>query len=1155
MSLSVIFSNSLDALAEQLIERLGNDWKDPFHPPELIVPSAYTFQWLQSKVVDRFGIDAVWSYRYLEKFLWDALNGPTDTQGRTPTPAGLLQLHIMRLLQKRPHPWLRGPFAAEIIPDRLMQMSETLAGLFLEYFSSRDGLIDAWENGKDFFTLDKGAREKADEQFQRELYGALARENGLWTIANARRRLADAPGAASPRPVYLFNVTGLGLVYYNLLATIAETRDVVAWILNPCAAFWEDVLTVRERRGKERKTLRTFGALRDKDLSIVDEDENPLLRSWGDYGKKIVKAWSERAADYAATEYIECPPLTNGASGTLLQRIQNALLYRMPGENAEAGRPSHDGSLSLYACKGRLRQLELLRDWLWEQIRSADDDNRDLPLEEIGVYFPDPRAYAAEIALVFDAWPRGHALHVPWGFEGRAEPADTLFASAVDAYLALMEGGFTRPQVMAFLSNPLVMEKTGITDNDLDVFRRWVRELGIFRGFDAAHRGKIDHKNEPAHTWEQGMDRLLLGIVANRAVTIGNREYLPYRDIDTGDSALAARFIGAVQRLWDDRRTLQQALCGAENGWETGASTLHANLKNWVGANGPEDAATGDGFFTALDRVAGKGDLLPQCIAAEGENAAMPLFLRWARSLVPAAGAPGRGNVQGKAVVFRALRPGAVFPHRVCALVGFGAREFPGERSGDDALDLRRYRPQSDDADIVVKNRHAFLEAVVCARERLALFYQSMDAATGEETPPAGALLELLSAAGLDVKSFRTVTPLLAGAGDDKGEGPAPDPFPVMDPAIGSLAQFTQSTSENPPLPRNEKPPETGLYRLTLSALKRWLDDPFTAKARRALGRDDDDETVDELCDEEPFATPFLGRLGLIREVWESALLAIVKNHGAVLSANDRRERLQRLFDAAWRERSLRQELPEGMFAAIDAARLFDAASVMLEKLRETAEGLTSGATFELLRIARPGIGGAMEKQGLLFEDIHTSGGRVTLLGAPMVGAWTGATLNLFVCSWPKADGAARLKNAVLPWLFAEAFASAKRLDFDLTIHEIGADNDFRFTVAVNNEQARHHLQTILTSYMDDTAVEHLPMVAIAELARSGRPLAALTDDAVTQWLLDDAGKEANALYRNYSPFVDLTAPRCVVNAAATATVRYGALVNTCYPPETGRCG
>jgi exodeoxyribonuclease V gamma subunit len=377
MPLSVFFSNSLNVLAELFANRLLHDWKDPFEPPVIIVPSVQVAHWLRDTFQKKQGIDAVWNHCFLDRFIQEQIPQYKEKTGakeeKNITSAEFLHLSILRLLQKvtkEQYPWLYGPPDAEAekpIPERLLQLSADISRLFLEYFSSRIELPDAWGAGKNFFSEGKTEREKEDEKFQRELYKKLIDNDEIWTIAHElrmlRRQLLPAAAAGENRPVYLFNVSGMGMAYHEFLALEAKKRDIIAYILNPCAAFWEDVKTIRDLRRERKWSLKK---LRDYKEQDADSEENPLLRSWGDFGKRMIKMWSERAGDYANTEYLEKPAIAEGEKGNILHEIQQTVLSRAPGRQIAPGsdRQESDGSLEVFACKGRLRQFEVLRDWI-----------------------------------------------------------------------------------------------------------------------------------------------------------------------------------------------------------------------------------------------------------------------------------------------------------------------------------------------------------------------------------------------------------------------------------------------------------------------------------------------------------------------------------------------------------------------------------------------------------------------------------------------------------------------------------------------------------------------------------------------------------------------------------------------------------------------
>lgn len=202
MALHLHFSDHLDVLLPQLLQDLGESWKDPMEPPRVVVPSPSTGNWLQLRMARDLGAVANLPMLTLERLLWRALEPSADMRllGApvvSQVLAALLRTHLesMDPVFDPVRAYMESA-STGIDENKLLQLSGRLAALLCEYEYNRPpvwnpdrkrwvehtGVDEAWLSGRRFFAE---ADEKT-EGWQRVLYQELfSKENGKFSMAGS----------------------------------------------------------------------------------------------------------------------------------------------------------------------------------------------------------------------------------------------------------------------------------------------------------------------------------------------------------------------------------------------------------------------------------------------------------------------------------------------------------------------------------------------------------------------------------------------------------------------------------------------------------------------------------------------------------------------------------------------------------------------------------------------------------------------------------------------------------------------------------------------------------------------------------------------------------------------------------------------------------
>lgn len=456
MPAQLYFSNSPAVLLDKLAENLA--WDDPFASPNIATANPSMRRWVQMRLADKLGISANIDFMLLERLLWRRLAElDVEREAANRKPARLLDEQglegfILSLCLTHPPDEIRayldeGASDATAYAQRLGQLARKLAGYFREYEYSRvpehgrKGLTQLWKEGEDCFRgfLDKKAGRIAHrqveklEKWQKAVYHAIFKTGGLRDTLGERtgqyaytlpqfaemvlaqkRPTPDRPDT----PIYhLFGLSQISPFHRSLIRRLSDPEALpqrhsgfYIYSLNPCAVYWEDVLTPKARRkkiqedllqrqqflgwrqlsGDEKDRIRLdLEALQKEELHL-DADENPLLSRWGGPGRENTQLWSQLTG-YDFHDYFVEPE-----APTVLSTVQRAVLHRS-GALPQSERLRQDSSLQILACPEIHREVETVHDSIIANLL----ENPGLNPEDIAIMVPDMDRYRNIIESVF----------------------------------------------------------------------------------------------------------------------------------------------------------------------------------------------------------------------------------------------------------------------------------------------------------------------------------------------------------------------------------------------------------------------------------------------------------------------------------------------------------------------------------------------------------------------------------------------------------------------------------------------------------------------------------------------------------------------------------------------------------------------------------
>ncbi len=889
-------------------------------------------------------------------------------------------------------------------------------------------------------------------------------DDGRWVptpcLPWARRRARVAAPVVPPLAV--FGVAALARAQLEALSDVAATSDVTIYVLDPCRELWDDVSS-RGRAGDA--------------AAVID----PLLLSlWGKPVRDTLGALVERTGGDLEERFVEVQRTT------VLGALLGDVVERRSAPADSAAELPH--GVAVMACPNVRREIEVIAD----AARARLDADPTLRAHEIGVWLAAGSGaverYLAQAPAAFEAvGVPCHLVDAPIDDCGRV-------GEAVLALLELPTSAMRRADLLRVMTHPAVL--AGYPHVDAADWVRWAEALGIAHGADAdAHDGTYLDAYPGQFHWDQGVRRLALGAFMSDErgpVRMAGVDIAP-EEVRPEHQASAATFALLVRSLCADAAWLAT---------HTGPLARGGDLRRprrCVPRAGQRRRAPRLERVRASSRASRGSMSRPRGRLSRGPRVRGAAAHRRAR---------GRGEPLAAGVMIAPLRAMRAVPFRVVFVAGLDEGAFP---AGDQPspLDLRT-TPRPGDVSPRDRDRHAFFEAVLGARESLALSYVAVDATSGAPLGPSSVVLELADALApyLGAPSSRDALAAITQRHAlhrhaDRGAAPRPaiarerwaagvrdalrahliaggHPVPDEDGLLALLAHPSQAQLRGalalveapPPLAAGSAPRP-----LSIANLRGFLEYPIQAWAQVVLGLHELPDGSAAHDSDEPFHVDRPARALLLREV-----LATWLRDGGDLDAR---------YDATVRDLELRGQFPVGVFG--EAERTVDLATV-----RRWREHLGPVGVGDVRRVAfgRASAPGA-ELQPPLELDLG-DGRHIQLLGqTELLLAAPGGRVRFIVAMLRKAERPSRehLRGALDHVVLAAAGLAPSGHAHVL----LGAQDTVRRVehAAWTPDEARAYLAELARELLDAPHGYLLPLEGLAN-ALAGKQVANSYTDPTT---------------------------------------------------------
>lgn len=695
--MKLVRSNRTERLADALADRIQHEPLGPFEREVIVVQSRGMERWLTLELSKRLGI---WSNpafpfpRSVVEDLLDMLDEGSSGYAKAYEP-GHLKWSIAELLHEDPPSDLRSYLGDPVDSDRALRFAGTVARAFDDYAVFRPDLLDGWARGE-------------EQGWQPWLWRRLSERLGPHDIASRIKRALvalrgrPAQRALPFRRLHLFSLETLPPAFLELFSALPRDVEATVYSLEPSSAY-----------------LGHSGGTDDGELA---PDGHPFLGQAGRLSRdfqELLLRFDERVDE--RDERFEEPERRD-----LLGRVQADIFeFRPPREGDERDAiDASDASISVHACAGPMREAQALHDL----IRAALEDDPSLEPEDVVVMAPDIDTYAPVFRAVFG---QRDEKRIPYEVHDRRTRDDAEFFDDFMATLEILDSRFSVLDVARLMDMGSMRATFRFTQDERARLTELLYEAGVRWGIDAAHRAELGFPAEDLHTWRAGLGRLFLGFASAPGTTDVFESLLPRGMSTLEDAELLARLSRLCETLFAFREETRSP---------RRVEAWGSLLERLVSALFAEDDERSAAARTLRHTIGQLRELTTHSKYAELISLGT---LRKELDALLVKGTPAVGFLR-RGVTLTELIPLRSVPFRVVCLVGMSEDAFP---RGDDRLSFDRMREthRRGDRNKRHDDRHTFLQALLCARDRLIITYSARahdPRATANPSPVVWELVE-----------------------------------------------------------------------------------------------------------------------------------------------------------------------------------------------------------------------------------------------------------------------------------------------------------------------------------------------------------------------------------------------------------------------------
>ncbi|MEQ3515630.1 exodeoxyribonuclease V subunit gamma [Pseudoalteromonas sp. BZB3] len=737
--LHIIQSNRMEALQAQLHKVLDTAPLDSIFSKEIIlVQSPGMSQWLKLGVSQHSGLAAQLDFPLPSSFIWQLYQTfLPQVPKESPFNKANLTWKLMTLLPEQLGLSVYEPLKRYLEDDeagkKRFALCEKIADVFDQYLMYRPEWLDTWESGMDELPDVDVSIAPWQPDLWRKLV-LLTEDLGQSPYHRANMHgmlleaLTDASAERLPQRISLFGLSAIPSSQLEIFQALAQKTNVLLFLFNPSEHYWGDVVDEKTQAKIAAKFVK-YPELEAQSGEYF-QIGNPLLSAWGKLGRDYFEQLLQLDASWI-DGFVE------DFSDNLLGKVQKEIFdLSFKGETLventqwfinQEGQLSieeDDNSIVFQDSHTPLREIERLHD----HILALMHEDPSLTPKDFIVMMPDVAKYSPYIEAVFGG--ATAERYIPYSL---ADLAIDQEKPVINSFLSLVDLPFSRfgvSDILDLFAVEPIAKQYQCSEDEFEQFRFWLEEVGVRWGINAEHKAEHELPKMQLNTWQQGLNRLLLGIAMSD-------ESLEFEGIFPSDQVegMATESLSKLIHFIDDLISHKNIL-SEHNPLDIKAEQLKSLIKTFYHPDSDQswDLQVLNKVIETLQTHFDNKDML--------EAVSPEIISYWVKQGVAQKGVGQRFLVG--AVNFCTLMPMRAVPFKVVCLLGLNDGDYPRSVQPIGFDLVSQSQRKKGDRSRKLDDRYLFLEALLSARQQLLLSYVGRSCYNNEPQVPSILVSELI---------------------------------------------------------------------------------------------------------------------------------------------------------------------------------------------------------------------------------------------------------------------------------------------------------------------------------------------------------------------------------------------------------------------------